>query len=366
MLSTPTTLSVQSVADVQEAVRSQPRVLPRGGGSKTALSTPPTNATLLDLSGLSGILEYEPDEYTITARAGTPLADVAAALAEHGQYLPFDPPLIAAGATVGGTVAAGLSGSGRYRYGGVRDFLIGVRFVDGRGELVRGGGKVVKNAAGFDLPKLMVGSLGRLGILTEASFKVFPQPRAYISLRCDHASLAAAIATLHKLSASAFDIEAVDPVPSAANADVALWIRLGGLEAVLPERAERVQTFLSCGEILSGEAEADHWRGAREFAWLPADAALVKVPTTTRTLPALDERLARVGAARRYAVAGNLTWIGWPHEVSELDALLTELELAGLILIGSHSSLRIGVQTGQVFAQRIQRALDPEGRFLKL
>ena len=129
---------------------------------------------MLDLSRLSGVLEYEPGEFTFTALAGTPLASVDSLLAEHGQYLPFDPPLAERGATLGGTVAAGLSGPGRYRYGGVRDFILGVRFVDGAGALVRGGGKVVKNAAGFDLPKLMVGSLGQLGVLVELTLQSLP------------------------------------------------------------------------------------------------------------------------------------------------------------------------------------------------
>ena len=97
---------------------------------------------------------------------------------KQGQYLPFDPMLSAAGATIGGTVAAGISGPGRYRYGGIRDFLLGVQFISSDGAVINAGGKVVKNAAGFDIPKLLVGSLGRLGVMTELTFKVFPQPVA--------------------------------------------------------------------------------------------------------------------------------------------------------------------------------------------
>ena len=147
----------------------------------------------MEAGGLSGVLEYEPGEYVFTALAGTPVAQVEAMLAEHGQYLPFDPLWPARGATLGGTVAANTAGPGRNRYGGVRDFLIGVRFIDGRGELVRGGGKVVKNAAGFDLPKLMVGSLGAFGLLVELSFKVFPQPEAFATLEIECGSLDAAL-----------------------------------------------------------------------------------------------------------------------------------------------------------------------------
>ncbi|HEX4962035.1 MAG TPA: FAD-binding protein, partial [Thermoanaerobaculia bacterium] len=115
---------------VAAAIETQSRLLPRGGGTKTALSTPADGGAILDLSGLSGVLEYQPEEYTFTALAGTRVKDVAALLAEKGQYLPFDPLLAERGATLGGSVAAGANGPGRQRYGGVRDFLIAARFVD--------------------------------------------------------------------------------------------------------------------------------------------------------------------------------------------------------------------------------------------
>ena len=152
-----------SAAEVAETVRGAELVVPRGGGTKPALWSV-DGADVLDVLALNGITEYLPSEYTVTALAGTPLADVEARLAAEGQYLPFDPLLVDAGSTVGGAVAAGANGPGRLRYGGLRDFLLAVTFVDGRGEIVRGGARVVKNAAGFDLPKLMVGSLGRLGV----------------------------------------------------------------------------------------------------------------------------------------------------------------------------------------------------------
>ena len=112
MSTTVEVLAPTTVGEVQEAVANVPRLLPRGGGSKTGLSTPDAGENILDISALSGLLEYEPGEFTFTALAGTPVETVRAALAEHGQYLPFDPPLAMAGATLGGTVAAGLSGSG--------------------------------------------------------------------------------------------------------------------------------------------------------------------------------------------------------------------------------------------------------------
>ena len=114
--------------------------------------------------------------------AGTRVSEVVATLGEQGQYLPFDPLLADSGATIGGTVASNASGPGRFRFGGIRDFLLGVRFVDGRGNCIRGGGQVVKNAAGFDYPKLLVGSQGKLGLIYELTFKVFPRPESYATL----------------------------------------------------------------------------------------------------------------------------------------------------------------------------------------
>ncbi|MGE3844062.1 MAG: FAD-binding protein, partial [Vicinamibacterales bacterium] len=132
--------------DVRALVAATPCVRLVGAGTK--MQTPvPTGALTVSLRSLCGMLDYNPGEFTFTALAGTPVREVQALLARHGQMLPFDPPFVDRGATLGGTVASGLSGSGRYRNGGVRDFILGVRFVDGHGRLVRGGGHVVKNAA---------------------------------------------------------------------------------------------------------------------------------------------------------------------------------------------------------------------------
>ena len=138
-------------AELAEAVKSAPRVIAVGAGTKPRLARLADNAVRISTAKLRGIVEYEPSEFTFTALAGTPVREVAAVLAERGQYLPFDPLFAAAGATLGGTVASGVSGPGRFRFGGLRDFILGVRFVDGGGRLMRLGGKVVKNAAGFDL-----------------------------------------------------------------------------------------------------------------------------------------------------------------------------------------------------------------------
>lgn len=356
-------LQPTTAAEVQAAVRAHPRLLPRAGGSKPALSTPPAATAVLDLSALRGVLEYRPEEYTFTALAGTPVSEVAALLAEHGQYLPCDPPLAARGATLGGTVAAGLSGPGRYRYGGVRDFLLGVQFVDGSGEVVRGGGKVVKNAAGFDLPKLMVGSLGRLGVLVELTFKVFPRPAAYATLQVDYADLGEALEALHRLTTAPLDLEAVDLEPPGR-----LWLRVGGLPDALPARLDRLQQLTRPGEVHRGPEEETLWREVREFRWVPAEHALVKVPLTPRRLRDLDSHLHRTYALRRYSVAGNLAWLACPEDLDSLDALLSSLELGGLVLFDPRGCERplLGLRAGEAFGRRVKQALDPTGRFLEV
>lgn len=356
----PTTLE-----EVQEAVRTCRRILPRGGGTKPALSTPHEDeVTVLDLSQLRGVLEYTPAEYTFTALAGTPIAEVESLLAQHGQYLPFDPPLSQAGATLGGTLAAGLSGPGRYRYGGVRDFILDVRFVDGLGQVVHGGGRVVKNAAGFDLPKLLAGSLGRLGVLVELTFKVFPRPRAYATLRRTYPDLTGALEASLRLSALPLDIEALDMEP--AKTGFNLWVRIGGLAEQLPVRLERLRKLLGGGDTLEGEAEAAAWQAVRQMTWAPADWSLVKVATTPLRVPALEEQAAAADMRRRYSVAGNAAWLAMPGRLAGLDNALIELQLSGLVLRGPTNLPYLGIRMGLPFAQRVKQALDPMERFLEV
>ncbi|GIW36823.1 MAG: 2-hydroxy-acid oxidase [Meiothermus sp.] len=349
------TLMPSSLAEVQEAVRTYQHVRPRGGGSKPALSAPLEGQTVLEMTGLTGVLEYDPGEYVLVARAGTRLAEVEALLAEHGQYLPFDPPFVEQGATLGGTVAAGLSGPMRQRYGGVRDFILGVQFVDGQGRLVRGGGKVVKNAAGFDLPKLMVGSLGRLGILTEVAFKVFPFPKATATLLVDFSGLEEALEALYRLAGSPIELYALDLLPPAT-----LALRLGGLPEALPARLERLQSFLGqTGQLLQEAAEARYWRHLNPLPL--GEGSLVKVALTARHIPDLEKALG--STPRRYLSAGNLLYLTWNDEPDRLDALLKAQGLSGLVLKGTVARSQLGINLEHVLGHKVSRALDPQGKF---
>jgi glycolate oxidase FAD binding subunit len=345
------------LAELQEAVRAHPKLLPRGGGTKSALSSPQEGQSVLDMRGLSGVLEYDPGEYVFVALAGTPVAEVERLLAQHNQYLPFDPPFAEEGATLGGTVAAGLSGPMRQRYGGVRDFILGVRFVDGEGNLVRGGGKVVKNAAGFDLPKLMVGSLGRLGVLVELAFKVFPFPKATATLQARYGRLEEALEALYKLAASPFEPYALDLEPPAT-----LTLRLGGLPEALPARLERLLSFLRPPEAqaMEGESEREYWRGVGRLAWGPGH--LVKLPLQPSKIADLERELPP--GTRRYMAGGNLLYLNWPEPIEKLDRLLKEQGLRGLVLRGEGpQSPLIGVDWEHAFARRVRAALDPKQRF---
>lgn len=347
-------VSVDRPEAVAAAVREHAAVRTRGGGTKTALA--PMDGVILDLSGLRGVVDYDPSEFTFTALAGTPVRQVEALLGQHGQYLPFDPPLAAAGATLGGTVASGLSGPCRYRYGGVRDFVLGCRFVDGDGRLIRAGGKVVKNAAGFDFPKLFVGSLGTLGVLVELSFKVFPRPPAHATLRVRRRGLREALETMCALATSAFDLEAVDLAPPST-----LWVRVAGLRESLLARVDRLRAFLG-GEVELVEEDAAVWEGAREFTWLPAGWSLVKVPTTPRRVAELESKLAGAESVRRYSAGGNVAWVGWPGDPGLLGKTLAELGLRGLRLLGPPGPVALGRWEANPFGVRVKHALDPAGR----
>ncbi|HQW39292.1 MAG TPA: glycolate oxidase subunit GlcE, partial [Usitatibacteraceae bacterium] len=153
----------------------------RGGGTKEFLGAPPAGEPL-EVAGYAGIVAYEPRELVLVVRAGTRLAEVEAALAAEGQALAFEPPRFGEAATIGGTVACNLSGPRRPYAGAARDFVLGARIVNGRGEDLSFGGRVIKNVAGYDVSRLMAGAYGTLGVVTELSFKVLPRPPAEATL----------------------------------------------------------------------------------------------------------------------------------------------------------------------------------------
>ena len=193
MIETPTVLEVRDVEDIREAVAAanegRTKIAVRGGGSKSAIGHPVEAATEIVLTKLCGIIDYEPAELVLTAAAGTSLADIEALLDRNGQMLAFEPmdfgPLFGSAercGTIGGTIAANYSGPRRFAAGAARDHFLGFEAVSGRGEIFKGGGKVVKNVTGYDLPKLIAGSWGSLAILTRVTVRVTPRPRSSATL----------------------------------------------------------------------------------------------------------------------------------------------------------------------------------------
>jgi glycolate oxidase FAD binding subunit len=360
-----------SIPEVQEAVLyaapgvgPTTRVRPIAGRSKPALHHP-GDGVVLDLAALSGITEYQPDECTFTALAATPVAEIDRRLAEHGQALPFEPPLAGRGATIGGTVACGLNGPGRYHYGGVRDFLIGGAFVDGEGRLVRSGGKVVKNAAGFYLHHLLLGSLGRLGVFVELTFKVFPVPRAQRTLRVGCRSLGDALAALDRVRRSTTEPDAIEVTAAGqvavrvAGAADAIEARVAGLLAILDHDAATVVE--PAGVLDQVEAQA-WWSSSRDLAW--TSAPLAKIAVTPSRIHALDAALAKAGAERRYGGGGEVAWVGWPAAWNALDALLVEHGLSGVALTGPPAAdPMLGVRPDDAFLSRVRQTIDPRGTF---
>ncbi|MBF8747003.1 glycolate oxidase subunit GlcE [Pseudomonas monteilii] len=174
--------SVALLEQVNQALNERTPLRIQGGNSKAMLGRP-VQGEVLDTRVHRGIVSYDPTELVLTARAGTPLAEIEAALQAQGQMLPFEPPHLGPEATLGGMVAVGLSGPRRPWAGSTRDYVLGTRVITGHGKLLRFGGEVMKNVAGYDLSRLMAGSFGCLGLLVEVSLKVLPKPRACHSLR---------------------------------------------------------------------------------------------------------------------------------------------------------------------------------------
>jgi FAD/FMN-containing dehydrogenase len=258
----------------------------RGGGTKLFYGEAAVGEPL-DLNALSGITSYEPTELVVTARAGTRLSELEAALDEHGQCLPFEPPRFAPGGTVGGMVAAGLSGPARASVGSVRDHVLGVTLLNGRGEVLTFGGQVTKNVAGYDVSRLMVGSLGILGVVCEVSLKVLPVRAAAATLRFDWDE---ARALKHFCHWSA------QPLPISATAWHAgrVHVRLAGAKAAVAAACQRLG-----GERMAPTEAKDWWTSIRdqsdEFFLLDA-AALARGEALWRlSLPAITETLALPG-----------------------------------------------------------------------
>jgi glycolate oxidase FAD binding subunit len=262
----------------------------RGGGSKDFYGES-LQGELLDMTALTGITSYEPSELVVTARAGTPLAELEATLAAQGQCLAFEPPHFAPGATVGGMVAAGLSGPARANAGSVRDFVLGATLLNGQGEALTFGGQVIKNVAGYDVSRLMVGALGTLGVLTELSLKVLPLAPAEATLVFE-LDQARALAQLQRWGGQPLPLNASCWVhdSTAPGQPELLFVRLRGAVAAV-ESAYIKMTHDVPGTRLATAVAAPDWQACRDlrlpFFSAPAPGLCLWRLSLPQTAPAL-------------------------------------------------------------------------------
>lgn len=236
---------------VREAHRAREPLRIAGGASKDFYGRAVEGAPL-DISAHRGVLRYDPAELVLSARAGTRIDEIEALLGEHRQMLGFEPPRFSGGATIGGALSAGLAGPRRPYAGAARDFVLGVKILSGKGEVMRFGGEVIKNVAGFDLARLMTGALGTLGVLLEVSLRVIPRPQAERTLLLEQPNAAEAVACFNRLAARPL------PLSAAAWHDGAARIRLSASEAGVAHAAAAIggETDNSAGE--------NFWRQLRD------------------------------------------------------------------------------------------------------
>lgn len=338
-------------AQLRAAIAETKPLALHGNGTKSFLGRP-VQGESLGLSGHAGLLNYQPKELVLTARGGTPLSEIEATLAEQGQMLPFEPPHFAssdgAEATLGGTVAAGLSGPSRPYLGAARDLVLGVRVLTGRAEILRFGGEVMKNVAGYDVSRLMVGALGTLGILLDVSLKVLPRPAATrtLALECSQDE------ALERMNAWAGKPL---PVTATCHDGERLWVRLSGAAQGVVEAVERIG-----GEAVDAVRADGFWHAVREqrHAFFAGDMPLwrLSVPQAASRLGLQGSMMLEWGGAQR--------WLRSEAPVAEIRAAAAE--------VGGHATLfRGGDRTGAVFQplpaslmqlhRRVKASFDPHG-----
>jgi glycolate oxidase FAD binding subunit len=370
-------------ADVLEAIAAAAqagrRLEIRGGGSKADIGAPRTDVTLLDMTGLDGVVDYDPAELVLTARAGTPLAAIEALVAAEGQMLGFEPfdhgPIFgrpAGAATLGGVVASGVAGSRRLSRGGARDHVLGFKGVSGRGEAFVAGGKVIKNVTGYDLPKLLTGSWGRLAALTEITLKTSPRGRAETTLFIDGLSPTEAHGVMARAMGSQAEVSAAAHLPGALRLGVARTaLRLEGFGPSVAARSQMLQALVS-EHIVSVVPEPDadaFWSDLRSLAPLADGRPLWRVnvpPSGGCSVVAATEPY---GAHWLFDWAGGLVWLTVDGE--------PEMVRAAAAAAGGHATLVRGPDSLRTttpafhpsasgvaaLEARVRRAFDPTGLF---
>ncbi|WP_049645272.1 FAD-binding protein [Candidatus Rhodobacter oscarellae] len=329
-------MTPETEADLAEAVCAATGPLRIIGGGTRPIGKP-VAGEVLSAAGLSGVSLYEPGALTLVVQAGTPFAEVEAVLAAEGQRLPFEPMdhralLGTSGApTIGGVVAANVSGPRRVQGGACRDYLIGVRFVDGTGAVVKNGGRVMKNVTGYDLVKLMAGSWGSLGVLSEVSFKVLAAPGAEASLVARGLSAEQGVAALSAGLGSPFDVSGAAHLDARSSDEARTQVRIEGLAGSVAYRAGRLAELLPGFEVVEGAQSAALWQEVRDVTpFAGRDGAVWRISVK----PSDGPLLAGLGEAI-FDWGGGLVWLLVPEE-GDCGAAAIRARVAEL---GGHATL---------------------------
>ncbi|HEY6482270.1 MAG TPA: glycolate oxidase subunit GlcE [Steroidobacteraceae bacterium] len=332
---------------VLAAARGRRPLRVHGSGTKDFYAEAMQGAAL-DVRSYRGIIDYEPTELVLTARCGTPLSEIDTILAEHDQFLAFEPPAFGADPTLGGIIAAGLSGPRRLQVGAARDFVLGVSLLAADGELLRFGGQVMKNVAGFDVSRLLCGSLGIFGIMADLSLKVLPRPRAEATLRRP-ASARAAIELFNRWGGRAL------PISAAAWCEGNIWLRLSG--ALSAVRAAQASIGGDSVEANTAERWWSELRHLRHPVFANGSLWRISVPQTTPLPPSPVPDLIDWGGAVR--------WYG--GACGELDPRRHATEAGGIATRwrGAAPQGRFHPLTPAVreIHRRLKRSFDPLGIF---
>ncbi len=346
--------SLEVASIVRDAAARRQSIEIIGGGSKRALGRPLDAAITVDVSGLSGVTLYEPAELVVSARSGTPLQHVTDLLAQKGQMLPFEPadyrPLLASTGepTIGGMVATNLSGPRRLHVGACRDAIIGCKFVNGRGEEIVSGGRVMKNVTGYDIGRAMAGAYGTLGVLTEITFKVLPRSHATLTLVYEGLSCDRAVALMSAAVASPFEVTAAAHIAEGNRARTCL--RLEGFDASITYRAGRlIEDLAEYGQPqrLDTAPSKALWREIGEARSIiePADHVVWRLQMPPSRSAALVNSLrAMMDVSVLYDWAGGLVWLS--HAPGDDVTAVRTAAKAG----GGHATL---IRAGEALRRRL-------------
>jgi len=292
-----------------------------GGGTKLGLGNQVDTEHRVHTGGVTGIQLYEPGALTVVAKSGTPLTTLEKLLADEGQHLPFEPPdyrnLLGSNGepTIGGIVACGISGPRRIQTGACRDALIGVRFISSSGDIIKNGGRVMKNVTGYDLVKLMCGSYGTLGILTEVAFKLLPKPEQAGVVLLKGLADDAAIAAMSLALTSPFDVSGAAHIQKDSDGEPTTLIRIEGFEKSVSYRAGKIKELLAdCGapDIEIGEdAASNSWKRIRDVEMFSGrDGAVWKLSVKSTDAAAIVDDIRRsLSVEAMYDWGGGLVWL---------------------------------------------------------